>query len=309
MNASLEPLAPKHFLTLDNLSVAALHELLNLAVELKEKRRNGADHRLLAGKSLAMIFQKPSNRTRVSFEVGMYELGGHAVVMRPEEIEMGKRETIPDVSRALSRYVSGVMLRVLKHTDIVEFARYATVPVINGLSDLHHPCQALADVLTILEHKANGSIADLKGLKVCYIGDGNNVCNSLIEACALLGMQVVVSCPLGYDPTVKSKAFPFTIVRDPFDAIEGADVVYTDVWTSMGQEAEALVRLRSFDGYAVTRLLLRHAAPKAIFMHCLPAHRGEEVEAAVVDGAQSVVFDQAENRLHAQKALLATLMR
>jgi ornithine carbamoyltransferase len=293
----------RHFLAVTDFSSDELKKVLSLAHRLKKERKEGVKHRVLDGKSLAMIFQKPSNRTRVSFEVGMFELGGTAINIRPSEIDMGLRETVPDVSKVISRYVSCAMLRVLRHADLVQFARHATIPVINGLSDHHHPCQAVADVMTIEEQKGK-----LPGLKVCYVGDGNNVCNSLIEICSRLDMEIVVSCPKGYDPTLNSKEFPYEIIRDPFEAVKNSSVIYTDVWTSMGQEAETIARLRAFDGYTVNRKMLKNAKKDAIFMHCLPAHRGEEVEAQVVDSSQSVVFDQAENRMHAQKAILSLVM-
>ena len=233
----------------------------------------------------------------------MFQLGGQALNIRPTELEMGKRESIPDIAKAMSRYVDAVMLRVLKHTDLMEFSRASTVPVINGLSDLYHPCQAIADLLTVEEKKGK-----LRGLKLCYVGDGNNVANSLIYACAMLGVEMIVSCPKGYEPSIKQSDVEYSVETDPEKAVDGADVVYTDVWTSMGQESEALARLRAFDGYGVNVSLMNRAKDDAIFMHCLPAHRGEEVEAEVVDGPQSVVFDQAENRLHAQKALLVLLL-
>lgn len=293
----------RHCITLEDFNADEAQQILDTAIDLKQRQKAGETHHLLAGKTLAMIFQKPSNRTRVSFEVGMYQLGGLALNIRPTELEMGKRETIPDISQVMSRYVDGAMLRVMKHTDLNEFARSSHVPCINGLSDLYHPCQALADALTIREHKGK-----LAGLKVCYVGDGNNVANSLINVCKLLEIDIVISCPKGYEPSVRQSDKNYEIIPDPREAVENADVIYTDVWTSMGQEDERLSRLRDFDGYCVTKELMSRAAKDAIFMHCLPAHRGEEVEQSVVDGPQSVVFDQAENRLHAQKALLSLLL-
>ncbi|MCB0322344.1 MAG: ornithine carbamoyltransferase [Bdellovibrionales bacterium] len=292
-----------HFLTLADVTAQQVAQILETAQELKAKTKRGEAQPLLNGKTLIMIFEKPSNRTRVSFEVGMLQLGGNAVILRPDEIQMGKRESIADVAKVLSRYGDGVMMRVVRHTDIVEFARYATVPVINGLSDLFHPCQAVSDMLTIAEHKGR-----LEELTLCYIGDGNNVCNSLIYLAQRTGMRMVVSCPEGYEPTVRTTVAPYEIINDPEAAVVGADVLYTDVWTSMGQEDQVLKRLRAFEGYTVTEALLKRAAKDAIFMHCLPAHRGEEVDDSVMDSPQSVVFDQAENRLHAQKAILALLL-
>lgn len=293
----------KHFLTVSDFSSADIERVLATAAELKAKQKAGKSHELLKGKSLAMIFEKPSNRTRVSFEVAMVQLGGHALNIRPEEIQMSVREPIPDVAKVLSRYVDGIMMRAIRHQDIVELAKYSSVPVINGLSDLYHPCQAVADILTIKEKKGS-----LKGIKLTYIGDGNNVANSLINICKLLGITIVICCPEGYEPDKKLVSGPFEIIRDPNQAVKGADVIYTDVWTSMGQEAESAKRLKDFSGYTVTKALLAKANPGALFMHCLPAHRGEEIEDGVPEHPQSVIFDQAENRLHAQKAILALLM-
>jgi ornithine carbamoyltransferase len=294
----------RHFLTLSHFTREEVLRILEVSLELKKAEKDGRPHRLLEGKALAMIFQKPSNRTRVSFEVGMYHLGGKTINLLPGEIKMGERETVADVSQVMSRYVQGVMMRVLRHTDITAFAQASSVPVINGLSDLFHPCQAVSDMLTIYEHKGR-----LEGLKLCYIGDGNNVCNSLILLAEKTGMEMVVSCPEGYEPYLDSKRCAYELIRDPHAAARGADVVYTDVWTSMGQEEETVKRLRVFEGYTISEELLSSARSDAIFMHCLPAHRGEEVEDAVIDGPRSVVFDQAENRLHAQKAVLVLLMK
>jgi ornithine carbamoyltransferase len=293
----------KHFLSLADYSSADLLRILDVAKQLKTRQQTGKEHKFLKNKSLAMVFQKPSLRTRVSFEVGITQLGGYALNIRPEEMQMGKREPIADVARVLSRYVDAVMMRVIRHTDLVEFAKYSSAPVINGLSDLHHPCQAVSDMLTIEEHKGK-----LEGLTLCYIGDGNNVCNSLIEMCSLTEMNVVVCCPKGYDPLIDPTIFKYEITRSPAQAVCGADVVYTDVWTSMGQEKESMARLRAFSGYTISEAVFAKASPDAIFMHCLPAHRGEEVDERVVEGARSVIFDQAENRLHAQKAVLALLL-
>jgi len=263
---------------------------------------------------LAMIFQKPSTRTRVSFEVGMFQLGGCALYLGADAIQLQRGETIADTARVLSRYVDGIMARVFAHQDVLDLARQATVPVINGLSDLLHPCQALADAFTLLEHRGS-----LEGLKMAYVGDGNNVCHELMFACVKLGMSLSVATPDGYGPNpllVKSAAreaqklgtpVPF-LTGDPMEAVTGADAVYTDVWTSMGQEAEARAREQAFRGFMVSAKMMAAAGPKALFMHCLPAHRGEEVAAEVIDGPQSVVLDEAENRLHTQKALLVLLM-
>ena len=292
----------RHFISIADFTAQEIRYVLDLAKDLKSQQKRGEGSALLQGKTLAMIFQKPSMRTRVSFEVGIFQLGGAALNIRPTEIDMGKRESIPDVARVMSRYVDLVMLRVLKHTDISEFARNASVPVINGLSDLYHPCQALADMLTIEEHRGS-----LKGCKLVYIGDGNNVANSLILASKQLGVSFTISCPAGFEPTIPTELGKYSIEHDPRRAVADADVVYTDVWTSMGQEAETIKRLRAFDGYTVTQDLLTLAKDDVLFMHCLPAHRGEEVDEFVVDGSNSVVFDQAENRMHAQKALMVAL--
>ncbi len=294
----------RNFLTIPDLSAKELRLVLDVSKKLKALQKKGEEHKLLQGKTLAMVFQKPSNRTRFSFEVGMIQLGGYALNVRAEEVQLGKREAIADVARTMSRYVDIIMMRVLRHTELEEFAEASTVPVINGLSDQRHPCQAVGDLLTIEEYKGR-----LKGLTLCYVGDGNNVCASLIEAGKLMEMKVVVSCPKGYEPPLDPKSASYEIVSDPHAAVAAADVVYTDVWTSMGQEEETMARLRAFSSYTVSEAMMAKAAPDAIFMHCLPAHRGEEVEDPVIDGPQSVVFDQAENRMHAQKGILALLMK
>ncbi|OXS64181.1 ornithine carbamoyltransferase [Bacillus sp. V-88] len=282
-----------------------VHELLSLAQYLKENPYSKS----LEGKTLGMIFEKSSTRTRVSFEAGMLQLGGHAIYLNSRDIQLGRGESIADTARVLSSYVDGIMIRTFETEKVTQLAEYASVPVINGLCDTYHPCQALADVLTILETKGT-----LKGVKVVYIGDGNNVAHSFMILCAMLGMEVVVSCPEGYEPkediigktvdlAVKSGG-SFTLTHDPNEAVKGADVVYTDVWASMGQEEEAFKRLQDFKGYQVNEELLSHASPHVTFLHCLPAHREEEVTAAVIDGPCSAVFQQAENRLHVQKAIL-----
>ena len=293
----------RHFLTLKDFTASEFQLILDTAVKIKAAHKKGEETPILKGKSLAMIFQKPSNRTRVSFEVGMFQLGGQTIVIKPEEIQMGQREPISDVAEVLSRYVNGVMMRVIRHTDIATFAEHSSVPVINGLSDLFHPCQAVSDILTIYEHKKT-----LKGLKVCYVGDGNNVCNSLIIACKHAGIEIVVACPKGYEPFLKKKEFNYTIDHDPMNAAKNADAIYTDVWISMGQEEQERKKMKAFEDFTVTEEIMKVAKKDAIFLHCLPAHRGEEVSAEVVDGKQSVVFDQAENRMHAQKSIMALLM-
>ena len=272
-------------------------------------QKAGDSFQPLRGKTLAMIFQKPSNRTRVSFEVGMYQLGGHALPLSPQEIQMGKREATSDIGKTLSRYTDGIMARVFGHEEIEELAVAADVPVINGLSDLHHPCQALADLLTVSEE-----FGALEGVKITYVGDGNNVAHSLALGCALVGAQLTIAHPEGHPPnpeiielTVKLGAAP-TLTQDPHEGVAGSQVVYTDVWASMGQETEAEERKKKFAPYQVDEKLMSFADPDAVFLHCLPAHRGEEVTAGVIDGPKSKVFDQAENRLHAQKALLCLLL-
>ena len=261
-----------------------------------------------------MIFQKPSTRTRVSFEVGMHQLGGQALFLSSNDIQLHRGESIADTARVLSRYVSGIMARVFAHQDVLDLARHGSVPVINGLSDLLHPCQALADYFTLRERRG-----ELAGLKMAYVGDGNNVAHELMFGAVKLGMRFSIGCPKGYEPNpliFKSAAREAQklggpapeITADPAEAVAGADVVYTDVWTSMGQEAESRKRLADFQGFQVTSALMARASSECVFMHCLPAHRGEEVAADVIDGPQSVVFDEAENRLHVQKAVLVTLM-
>jgi len=262
----------------------------------------------LAGKSLAMIFMKSSTRTRVSFEVGTWQLGGHALFLSPRDVQLGRGEPIADTARVLSRYVDGIMIRTFAHSEIEELARYADVPIINGLTDLVHPCQVLADVLTIKQH-----LGDYKGKRVAWIGDGNNMANSWLNAAYVLGFELTLACPEGYDPDpmifqrALSKA-KVRIVRDPAEAADKADVVNTDVWASMGQEEEQAIREKAFKGYRVDEALMKRAKEGAIFLHCLPAHRGEEVSAEVIDGPQSRVWDEAENRLHIQKAIMAALI-
>ena len=305
-------MAQKHFLSLKDWSREEIELLFELSAALKASPGNYRS--ALEGQSLAMIFQKPSTRTRVSFEVGMHQLGGHALFLSSNDIQLHRGETIADTARVLSRYVHGIMARVFAHQDVIDLARHGSVPVINGLSDLLHPCQALADYFTLRERRG-----DLTGLKMAYVGDGNNVAHELMFGAVKLGMQFSIGCPKGYEPNpliFKSAAreaqklgSPLPeVTGDPGDAVAGADVVYTDVWTSMGQEAESRKRLADFHGFQVTPEMMARAASEAVFMHCLPAHRGEEVAADVIDGPQSVVFDEAENRLHVQKAVLVTLM-
>ena len=295
---------PKHFLALSDLDEGELLHVLDLAGELKSGERAGAP---LAGRTLAMIFKKSSTRTRVSFEVGMYQLGGSAIFLSDKTSQMGRGESIHDTAKVLSRYVDGIMIRTFEHEEIVELARHATVPVINGLTDLLHPCQLLADLQTMQEVFRR----DLSGLTVAWIGDGNNMANSWVNAAVLLGFELRLACPEGYDPDPEILARAgggVTLTRDPAEAATGAHVVTTDVWASMGQEDEAADRERAFKGFQIDQDIMGRADPSAIFLHCLPAHRGEEVTAEVIDGRASRVFDEAENRLHAQKALLVYLM-
>jgi ornithine carbamoyltransferase len=284
-------------------------QILDEAQKLKALRRSRIPFKPLFGKTLAMVFQKPSNRTRVSFEVGMYHLGGHALHISPEEIQIGKRETPSDTGRVLARYIDAIMVRTFDHDDLEELAGAADVPVINGLSDAHHPCQALADLLTVKEE-----LGQLEGVKLAYVGDGNNVAHSLAIGCALTSAKLTIAHPEGHAPDERIVqlaaglgAAP-TLTEDPHEAVAGARAVYTDVWASMGQESEAEERKAKFRPFQVDEALMNGAAEDAIFLHCLPAHRGEEVTAGVIDGPRSRVFDQAENRLHAQKALLYLLL-
>jgi ornithine carbamoyltransferase len=287
-----------------------LLQVLDLADELKRKQQAREEHRLLPGRSLGMIFQKPSTRTRVSFEVGMYQLGGSALYLSAGDLQLGRGETIRDTAVVLSRYLDGIMIRTFAQSDVEELAENASIPVINGLTDSSHPCQALADVMTIRER-----FGRLEGLKVVYLGDGNNVCASLMVACAKFGAAFVAATPAGYRPPdeavqiARDAGGSVELVDDAQSAVEGADVLYTDVWTSMGQDEERERRLNDLQGYGIDAGLLGRAADGAIVLHCLPAHYGEEITEDVLYGPQSAVWDEAENRLHAQKALLALVMR
>ena len=303
------PLSGRDCLTLAEFSSDEVALILDEAVKIKAMQRARIPYRPLRGRTLAMVFQKPSNRTRVSFEVGMYQLGGHALSLSPQEIQMGKRETPSDTGRVLARYIDAIMVRTFDHEELEELAGAADVPVVNGLSDAHHPCQALADLLTVREE-----FGTLEGVKIAYVGDGNNVAHSLAIACALTGAELAIAHPEGHGPDPKVietagrlGAAPL-LTEDPGEAASGARVVYTDVWASMGQEAEAEDRKKEFGPFQVNEELMGLAAEDAIFLHCLPAHRDEEVTAGVIDGPESRVFDQAENRLHAQKALLYLLL-
>ena len=299
----------RDFLALDALSRAELDEILHISAKLKRELKAGRREPLLAGKTLAMVFEKPSLRTRVTFEVGMTQLGGYAVYLTPADIRLGERESVGDIARNLDRWVDFVMARVNSHATLDELARYAKVPVINGLSDMRHPCQVLSDCFTLLEHRGR-----LEGLRVAWLGDGNNVANSWIAVAPRFAFTFALACPKGYEPdaavVAKARAdgADIVITTDVGEAVRGADVLYTDVWTSMGQEAESAKRLRDFAGYAIDAAALKQAKPDAVVMHCLPAHRGEEMTDGVIESPRSVVFDQAENRLHAQKALLLLLL-
>lgn len=306
-------LTGRDFLELDDYSTEEIQYLIDLAVEIKAKQKRGEAYQPLKGKTIGLIFEKSSTRTRVSFEVGMYQLGGHALFLSKNDIQLGRGETIADTAGVMSRYLDGIMIRTFGHDKVVDLARYSTVPVINGLSDLAHPCQVLADYQTIYEHKGT-----LKGLKLAYIGDGNNMAHSLMIGGAKLGVHVSVAGPEGYepDPQVVASARDIAqatgavieVLRDPREAVKDADVIYTDVWASMGFEEEQKAREAAFASYQVDEELAGYAKPDYLFMHCLPAHRGEEVSEGVIDGEHSIIFDQAENRLHAQKALMAALM-
>ena len=295
----------RHFLAIPDFTREELERLFWLADEM---RKGTYAKRPLTGKSLAMIFMKASTRTRVSFEVGVFQLGGHALFLSPRDVQLGRGEPIADTARVLSRYVNGIMIRTFAHSDIEELAKYATVPVINGLTDLLHPCQVLADVLTVRQN-----FGGLQGLVIAWIGDGNNMANSWLNAAYRFGFELRLACPEGYDldPKLLERARSVAnvrVMRDPREAAEGAHVVNTDVWASMGQEEEQETRAKAFKGYIVDAALMKRAAPNAIFLHCLPAHRGEEVAPEVIDGPQSRVWDEAENRLHIQKAIMAALM-
>ncbi|HET9844354.1 MAG TPA: ornithine carbamoyltransferase [Nitrospira sp.] len=303
----------KDLLDVAALSRAEIEGLLSLATSLKAKQQRGTSHRLLQGKTLGLLFQKPSTRTRVSFEAGMNQLGGHALVLPMADIQLSRGESVADTARVLSRYLDGIVIRTYDHATVEEWAREATMPVINGLTDLSHPCQALSDLLTIKEKKGR-----LGGIKIAYVGDGNNVANSLIEAAAKMGINIALGCPSGYQPdqhvvdtarieAVKTGA-TIDVGQDPYVAVKEADVVYADVWISMGREREQARRLKVLAPYQVNSRLVAKAKPDAIVMHCLPAHRGEEITAEVLDGQQSVIIDQAENRLHMQKAILTKLL-
>jgi len=296
----------RHFLSLLDMTPEELHRLLRRAVELKAMQKVGHIHEPLKNRTLAMVFEKSSTRTRVSFETAMIQFGGQAIFLSPRDTQLGRGEPVEDSARVLSRMVDVIMIRTFEHEKIQRFAQYSSVPVINALTDLYHPCQLLADMQTFLEHRG-----EIQGKTVCWIGDGNNMCHSYINAARQFDFRLNIACPEGFDPRpdiVAPAADRVQIMRDPRAAARGADLVVTDVWTSMGQEGESDQRSDAFRNYSVTAEIMALAGPDALFMHCLPAHRGEEVTADVIDGHQSVVWDEAENRLHAQKALLEFLL-
>lgn len=304
----------KHLLTLKDYSEDEILQILSLAVKLKTQSELHMPHRILRGKSLAMIFAKSSTRTRVSFEVGMYQLGGQALNLSTNDIQLGRGETIADTARVLSRMVDGIMIRTFAQSDVEDLAKYGSIPVINGLTDKYHPCQAFADILTLYEHKHK-----IKGTKLAFVGDGNNVAHSLMVICAKLGIDIAIASPKGFEPdadvveytkeAAAKASSSLVITNDPVEAVAQADAVYTDVWASMGQESQFEEKSKHFLSYQVNGQLMSHAKSDAIFLHCLPAHRGEEVTAEVIDGSQSAVFDEAENRLHVQKAIMIKLMQ
>ena len=303
----------KHLLSIHDLTVAETEQILSVAGELKAQLKKGIPHPLLKGKTLGMIFSKSSTRTRVSFEVGMFQLGGHALFLSSNDIQLGRGESIYDTANVLSRYLDGIMIRTFDQKDVEDLAHYGSIPIINGLTDLLHPCQALTDMLTIYEHKGK-----LSGLKLAYLGDGNNMAHSLLYAGAKLGMEVAVATPKGFecDPEIvanakedaKQTGAVIDVSHDPIRAAKNADAIYTDTWVSMGQSGSKESRLATFHPYQVNEKLMSHAKENAIFLHCLPAYRGYEVTEEVIDGPQSVIFDEAENRLHTQKAIMALLM-
>lgn len=303
----------KDFISLHDCSKEEIEALLKLALKLKDENKKGIAHHHLKGKTLGMIFTKSSTRTRVSFEVGMTQLGGYPLFLSSADIQLGRGETIYDTAKVLERYLDGIMIRTFSHQDVLDLAQYADIPVINALTDLLHPCQVLADLQTIYEHKGK-----LEGLKLAYVGDGNNMTNSLMYGCAKMGLDCAVATPEGYEPNAEvvelaksdfaKSGAALTITNDPIEAVKNADVIYTDTWVSMGQESEKAERIKLFGGYQVDEKLAANAKDDYVFMHCLPAYRGFEVSEGVIDGEHSIIFDEAENRLHAQKAVMVTLM-
>ncbi|HHV65616.1 MAG TPA: ornithine carbamoyltransferase [Peptococcaceae bacterium] len=303
----------RDFLSLQDFTAEEIQQMIDVALELKAEVKAGIPHPVLKGKTLAMIFTKSSTRTRVSFEVGIYQLGGTGLFLSSRDIQLGRGEPIADTARVLSRMVDGIMIRTFSHQEVLDLAKYSTVPVINGLTDYLHPTQVLADLMTIKEYKG-----ELKGLKLTYIGDGNNVAHSLLLGGTKMGMHVVIASPQGYQPAPEivkmatdnaaASGGSVTVMEDPKTAAQDADILYTDVWASMGQESESEIRKRAFAGYQINGEILKLAHPEAIVLHCLPAHRGEEITEDVIEGPQSAVFEEAENRLHAHKAIMALVM-
>jgi len=300
----------RDFINITDFSTEEINEIFELTAKMKAYVKKGKEYTPLKGKNMAMIFAKPSARTRISFETGMSQMGGHAIYLGPNDIGIGKREAVKDIARVISRYDDVIMARLFEHAHMLEMAKYATVPVINGLTDLNHPCQVMADIFTVLEHRQH-----LNDLKVAFIGDGNNVANSWINLAARLPMHFVLASPSGYDPdeTILNNArnvgiSRIDILRDPIEAVHDADVIYTDVWASMGQEEEAEQRRRDFMPFQINSELMKHAKKESLVMHCLPAHRGDEITDDVIDGPNSIVFDEAENRMHVQKAIIVKLM-
>lgn len=296
----------KDFVTMFDLKKNEISEIFELTKTLKESQKKGVEHRILKDKTLAMIFEKPSLRTRVTFETGMTQLGGHSIYLAPSDIQLGKRESVPDAAQNLSRWVNIIMARVFAHKTVEELARNATIPVINGLSDLEHPCQIMADLFTIMEKKGT-----LRDFALAYVGDGNNVCNSFIAASIILGFKLKIATPAGYEPEGRyvKKARDTLLTNDPLEAVRDADIIYTDVWASMGQEKEAEERKSIFARFQLNSHLLKHARKDHLVMHCLPAHRGEEITDEIIDGPHSIVFDEAENRLHVQKGIMVWLIQ
>lgn len=299
----------KHLLKLADLTSKEIIDLLNMADQLKFEKKNGIDHPHLKGKTLGMIFTKASTRTRVSFEVGMYQLGGNALFLSGNDMQIGRGEPAEDTARVLSKYLDGIMIRTYAQSEVEKLAAFGTIPVINGLTDYCHPCQVLADLMTIREFKGS-----FKGKKLCFVGDGNNMANSLIVGCIKVGMNIAIACPKGYEPDAGLIKWGYEsgkllITDDVREAAEGADVLYTDVWASMGQEAEAKARRAAFKGFCIDSELMKAANPGAMVLHCLPAHRGEEITAEVLEAHAKEIFEEAENRMHAQKAVMVTLMK
>jgi ornithine carbamoyltransferase len=303
----------KSLIEINDLSLEEIYQIFDLSRTLKEKLITGESHKLLDGKTLGMIFSKPSTRTRISFEAGIYQLGGMGMYFNQNDLQLKKSESVSDTAKVLSRYLNGIMIRTFDHQDVIDLAKYGSIPVINGLTDLHHPCQVLTDLFTILEKRRN-----LKGLKLAYIGDGNNMAHSLLHGCSKVGIDITIASPSGYLPlksiveesmvNAKYMGSKIEITEDPIKAVNGVDIIYTDVWASMGQEKEAAERRNKFIKYQVNSSLVKNAKDDYIFMHCLPAHRGDEVTDEICDSPNSVIFDEAENRLHVQKAIMALVM-